>query len=131
MKQFRTQYITIYQCEWTYGGAEEGGWWNWLKQVDTIIPVRNAKQLKKALSYTKRVCKEFNDSMEGTDRNGFDDHLEYYLETKGQDCMLVNGVLFDWKELRKPEIVGEFIDLVFNCMSGENSRKKLENMLNK
>lgn len=82
MKQFRTKYITIYQCEWTYGGAEEGGWWNWYKEVYKIIPVRNVKKLKTALKYAERMCKEFNDMMKGTDRNGFDEHLEYYIETK-------------------------------------------------
>jgi len=50
-------------------------------------------------------------------------------ETEGQDCLLVNDVLFDWKELKRPEPVGELIDLALNSMSNETSKNKLENML--
>ena len=50
-------------------------------------------------------------------------------KTEGQDCLLVNGVLFDWKQFNRPEMLGELIDLALNCMSNENSKNKLENML--
>lgn len=50
-------------------------------------------------------------------------------ETKGQDCLLVNDVLFDWKQLNRPEIVGELVDLALNCMSNETNKNKLRNIL--
>lgn len=50
-------------------------------------------------------------------------------KTEGQDCLLVNGVLFDWKQFNRPEMLGELTDLALNCMSNENSKNKLENML--
>lgn len=82
MKQFKTKYITIYECSWTYGGAEEGGWWDWLRNPTIIIPYRNGKQLKKAMNKAETECKEFNSYTEGTDKYGLEDHLEYYFESK-------------------------------------------------
>lgn len=82
-----------------------------------------------SMNYIQDVVKEhMKVDKQGVERF-FDKISQEDEETKGQDCMLVNGILFDWKELNKPKIVEEFIELALNCMSEDNSRKKLESML--
>ena len=43
----------------------------------------------------------------------------------------VNDVLFDWRELKKPEVVDELVTLALNCMKTEENKNKLSTMLEK
>lgn len=50
-------------------------------------------------------------------------------ESDGQDFLIVNGKLVDWKQLDKEEVLGELVELAMNSMSNENCRKILQEKL--
>jgi len=91
------------------------------------------------LSQTKSVGEAMNliqdivEQIEDYDKTGmerfFDKCKEEYDESEGQDYSIVNGILVDWKELNKPEVLGEFVELALNSMSNNTSREKLREIL--
>ena len=93
---------------------------NLLKRTNKVITAMNLVQyiVEKVTENDPKGVKKF-----------FNQINREVAETEGQDFLLVNGVLFDWKEFNRPEMLGELIDLALNCMSNEFSRKRLENML--
>lgn len=44
---------------------------------------------------------------------------EEYNTTEGEDCMVVNGRLFDWKEFESVDIIIEFLRLLNSYVSEE------------
>lgn len=61
----------------------------------------------------------------------FERMVEETEKTDGQDCLIINGVVFDWKECNKPEMLDEFVDMALNSMRTENSRNKLNSLFMK
>ena len=52
-------------------------------------------------------------------RNFIEYYQKEYSETEGEDCIIINGRLFDWKELESNEVIVEFLNLMRRYMSDE------------
>lgn len=47
-------------------------------------------------------------------------------ESDGQDFLIVNSKLVDWKQLDRKEVLGELVELAINSMSNDESREILK-----
>ena len=66
----------------------------------------------KTLNYLQQVLNRpivYNLDIKGIN-NFFDALAEEVSLTEGQDCLIMNGKLFDWKEFNDYELVYEFIN---------------------
>ena len=85
----------------------------------------------KAMNLVQDIVEKFEEyDKEGVEKF-FTKVNEGVQETEGEDCLIVNDVLFDWRELKKPEVVDELVTLALNCMKTEENKNKLSTMLEK
>lgn len=95
--------------------------------VDKLLS--QAKSVGEAMNLVQDIVVELKNYDQVGVQRFFDKCQEEFDEAEGQDYSIVNGILVDWKELNKPEVLGEFVELALNSMSNNTSREKLREIL--
>ena len=79
------------------------------------------------------LVQDIVEEMEEIDSNGtakfFSTVNRDAAESDGQDFLIINGKLVDWKQLDRKEVLGELVELAMNSMSNEKCRKILQEKL--
>lgn len=96
--------------------------------VNTLL-----KQTNNCVGNAMNLVQDTVEKLEKIDKIGVEKFLnkanEGVDESDGQDYLIVNDKVFDWKKLRNPEVLDEFITMALESMSNEESKNKLKSIL--
>lgn len=98
------------------------------KIVEHLLKKTNG-DVPAAMDFAQPIIRKVTEmDEEGVDKFFITVHKEMAL-VEDEDCMLINGRVFDWKESQNPELLDELIDLAINSMSTKDSREELKKVL--
>ena len=82
-----------------------------------------------SVSAAMDLVQDIVEEMEEIDSNGtakfFSTVNRDAAESEGQDFLIVNSKLVDWKQLDRKEVLGELIELAINSMSSNKNKQIL------